>query len=95
MTVFDMKRIELKWKHKPVNYVKSKSMHIRETRKYGGSNSENPIDRIVFTKDEKYIGDQEYRFLFYFVHPAIGIMPVRKEPIILPLNPLGRWLAYP
>ena len=95
MTVFDMKRIELVSVHKPVEYVKSKDVHIKETRKYGGSKFEDSINRIVFTKDEKYIKDQEYRFLFYFVHPAIGIMPVKKDPIILPLNPLGRWTIYP
>lgn len=87
-TVSDYKRLGLQWQHKEITYVE-KTTIIQESKVFQKQINQDPFERIVFTKDKKFRKDKEYRFMFAFVHPHIPhIIPVRKEPIILPTSPL-------
>lgn len=93
LTVADLRDVRLGFIHKPISYVKSKTVIIKNSRITSNLSIENRYERVAFTKEEKYINDNEYRLLFSFIHPSIGILPIKEAPVILTLNPLARWLV--
>ena len=93
LTVADLREVRLGLMHKPISYVKSKTVSIENSQITSNLSIENMYERVAFTKEEKYKNDNEYRLLFTFFHPGIGILPIKEAPVILTLNPLARWLV--
>ena len=91
-SVADYKEIGLQLDHKKITYVPKKHEIIVDSKLTQRPENLNQLDRIVFTKEEKFLGDLEYRLLYTFVHPRYGVIPVRKEPVILPISPILREL---
>jgi hypothetical protein len=94
LSIPEIKQIRLEYIHKPITYVDSKTATIDQSRIKGGSSLEDLYDRIIFTKDNKYKHQNEYRILFVFVHPKYNkILPVKKDPIIIDISPIKRYLS--
>ena len=89
-----MQKKGLEYIHKPITYVDSKTAKIDQSRIIRRSPLENLYDRILFTKDNKYKGQNEYRIVFAFVQPKYNkILPVKKDPIITDISPIKRYLS--
>ncbi len=88
-SVFDFKQIQLVWQFQDVKYVDTKNPIIVDSKLTHGSIEGELIDRLVFSKEKKFKEDKEFRLLFRFQHPRIGDIPVRDEPIVLPISPLA------
>jgi hypothetical protein len=93
LTISDLQKVRLVSIHKPVLYVDSKTATIKNNQLTSSSPLESIYHRIVFTKGKEYINNREYRLLFAFFHPDIGVLPVKTSPIILSLSSLARWLV--
>jgi hypothetical protein len=91
----DLINIKLMSIFKPVTYVDSKTVEIVDSKIINSPYHNRIIDRIVFTKEKVHIDDNELRILFLFVLSNKDIIPVKKEPIILSKNKLGKFLIYP
>lgn len=91
-TVSDYKQIMLEFICKPISYVGRKKEIVLNNQLTQRPDVQSQLDRIVFTKESSYADNREYRSLFIFTHPRHGIIPVRKDPIILPISPLAKEL---
>jgi len=101
-TVNNYKQIGLKVQHDPVCYVASKDTTIKNGQLHAPNNNllltgKAGIDlktrKAVFSKNDKYSSDREYRILFTFVHPMVGIMATREEPIDISTNILSEEIS--
>lgn len=94
LSIPEIKKIGLEYIHKPITYVDSKTAKIDQSRIKGRLSLENLHDRIIFTKDNKYKYQNEYRIVFAFVQPKYNkILPVKKDPIIIDISPIKRYLS--
>jgi hypothetical protein len=93
LSILEIKQIGLEYIHKPITYVDSKTVIIDQSRIKRGLSSENLHDRIIFTKENKYKHQNEYRIIFVFVHPRYKILPVKKDPIIIDISPIKKYLS--
>ena len=92
LSIPEIKQIGLEYIHKPITYVDSKRVIIDQSRIKGGLSLENLHDRIIFTKENKYKHQNEYRIIFIFMQPKYKILPVKKDPIIIDISPIKRYL---
>ena len=92
LSIPEIQQIRLEYMHKPITYVDSRAVIIDQSRIKSGLLLENLYDRILFTKENKYMYQNEYRIVFAFVHPKYNILPVKKEPIIIDISPIKRYL---
>jgi hypothetical protein len=88
----DLKSIQLCVMHKPVSYVSYKTAIVENSQITKGSHLPNLYDRIAFSKDKKYIEDQECRLLFTFIHPSYQSLSIKIKSILLPSASLTRWI---
>lgn len=98
LPVFGLRDINLFWKYREVLYVDQKTSVVEEGRLHPHVADIEAAFRPVFVKPNKFIDDREYRFLFWFEHPQLGILPVAKQPLdvpILPIAPTSVALACP
>lgn len=83
-----VKKLSIAWAHRRVEYVSSKNAEIVD----GVLRTEWPDIprhvRQVFTKEEKFRADREYRFVFGFSVPGVGTLQVKEEPLDLPIFPV-------
>jgi hypothetical protein len=94
LSIPEIKQIGLEYIHKLITYVDSKTAIIDQSRIIRRSPLENLYDRILFTKDNKYKYQNEYRIVFAFVQPKYNkILPVKKDPIIIDISPIKRYLS--
>ena len=94
LSIPEIQQIGLEYVHKPITYVDSKTATIDQSRIIKRSPLENLYERILFTKDNKYKSQNEYRIVFAFVQPKYNkILPVKKDPIIIDISPIKRYLS--
>lgn len=75
------KRLEILPFSNPVNYNSSKNQLIKNASEMSYKEIPNEL-QVLFTKDEKYKNDSEYRIAFVFRYRN-RIISIKKDPIIL------------
>jgi len=72
-----------------VRYVPEKHSQI-EDGKMQSYIEEIPAGlRSIFVKPDKFVEDQEFRIVFLIQHPRLKVLSVSKEPVDLPILPVG------
>lgn len=89
LSVTDLRAINLVVFHRKVEYTDNKHSAIEDSvlRTYC---PEIPLPlRPVFVKPNTYAADHEYRFVFLFQHMRLGALPVKKDPVDVPVLPIA------
>ena len=92
LSIMDIRDIGLQIYSAPVVYTESKE------KVFSQENFEESLKKIpnqyqvLFLKENKYSFQREFRFVFAFSHPVLGILSVKEQPKTLNLNPLSCFL---
>lgn len=79
-SINDLTALNIRAKSDHVKYVDEKSFSSSIT------NTKSISDTIIFTKNQKYKNDEEFRIYFMITHPEIGDLSVKTSPKIINLN---------
>ncbi|MRX28172.1 hypothetical protein [Kangiella sp. HZ709] len=78
--------------HGPVEYVEDKTIILNKPEDFDDNNWTRIFFQSMFKKDTMFMPDNEYRFVFIIEHPIHKILAVKKDPKIISLNPLYKFI---
>jgi len=78
--------------HGPVEYVKEKTIILKEPKDFEENNWTKIFFQSMFKKHEDYRTDNEYRFVFIIEHQVHRILSVVEKPKIIKLNPIHSFI---
>ena len=85
-SISDFGKLSINIRKKFVKYNEGKIDLICESELVINKSDTDPLNRMVFTKDIWFKNDREYRIAFFIHHPKYGVLSVKKDPILLPVN---------
>ncbi len=91
-TIREMSEIRVAYSHNVVEYTEEKldTIDKGQVKNYSNLNMP-PFLRPIFFKPKTFAQNSEYRFAFWLHHPLRGVIPVRKDPIDLPILPISEY----
>lgn len=89
-SISDFGKLSINIRKKFVEYNEGKIDLIHESELVINKSDTDPLNRMVFTKDIWFKDDREYRIAFFIHHPKYGVLSVKKDPILLPINIFSR-----
>lgn len=78
----------------PVDYVVKREHRIENSEDVESTPQyKDALSRAVFRKEKRDEHQREHRFIFAVQHPKLGMLSVRPDPILIPLNRLHNMIT--